>query len=451
MTPAVTAARLSKAYRKWGRARAFGTLKSALLGRSLGAALAPSEVVVALSDVSFTVARGETFGVVGPNGSGKSTLLKLVAGLFKPTSGQLTVDGKVSALIELGAGFHPEISGRENVVINGVMLGLTRKEIERKLPEIVAFSGLEDFIDEPVKTYSSGMYVRLGFAVAVHVDPDILVVDEVLAVGDEAFAHRCLDTIAEFSRRGKTIFFVSHSLVLVEELCDRVLYLEHGRVKGLGDPREMLAAYRLDVAAGEGARLAMEHRKDQEILRAPAHSPIEENPPLPDAPRKQDAEPPPEQSLEQKTPLRRWGNRDVSITGCRLLDASGVERYAFRSGESVTIEIAVAPRVPTADFVFGIGIFTLDEVCVHGTNTEIDGFLPKSLDGPGTVRVTLPRLDLGTGTYLVDVAVHSQRETPYDYWRGACRFQVDSEDKGAGLYRPERRWTFSGGVSVGAR
>lgn len=451
MTPAVTATRLSKAYRKWGRTRAFGTLKSALLGRSLGAALAPSEVVAALSDVSFTVARGETFGVVGPNGSGKSTLLKLVAGLFKPTSGQLTVDGKVSALIELGAGFHPEISGRENVVINGVMLGLTRKEIERKLPEIVAFSGLEDFIDEPVKTYSSGMYVRLGFAVAVHVDPDILVVDEVLAVGDEAFAHRCLDTIAEFSRRGKTIFFVSHSLVLVEELCDRVLYLEHGRVKGLGDPREMLAAYRLDVAAGEGARLATEHRKDQEILRAPAHSPIEENPPLPDAPRKQDAEPPPEQSLEQKTPLRRWGNRDVSITGCRLLDASGVERYAFRSGESVTIEIAVAPRVPTADFVFGIGIFTPDEVCVHGTNTEIDGFLPKSLDGPGTVRVTLPRLDLGTGTYLVDVAVHSQRETPYDYWRGACRFQVDSEDQGAGLYRPERRWTFSGGVSVGAR
>ncbi len=451
MTPAVTAARLSKAYRKWGRTRAFGTLKSALLGRSLGAALAPSEVVVALSDVSFTVARGETFGVVGPNGSGKSTLLKLVAGLFKPTSGQLTVDGKVSALIELGAGFHPEISGRENVVINGVMLGLTRKEIERKLPEIVAFSGLEDFIDEPVKTYSSGMYVRLGFAVAVHVDPDILVVDEVLAVGDEAFAHRCLDTIAEFSRRGKTIFFVSHSLVLVEELCDRVLYLEHGRVKGLGDPREMLAAYRLDVAAGEGARLAMEHRKDQEILRAPAHSPIEENPPLPDASRKQDAEPPPEQSLEQRTPLRRWGNRDVSITGCRLLDASGVERYAFRSGESVTIEIAVAPRVPTTDFVFGIGIFTPDEVCVHGTNTEIDGFLPKSLDGPGTVRVTLPRLDLGTGTYLVDVAVHSQRETPYDYWRGACRFQVDSEDQGAGLYRPERRWTFSGGVSVGAR
>ncbi len=469
-TPAVTAERLSKSYRKWGRTRAFGTLKSALLGRSLAAALAPSEVVAALSDVSFTVARGETFGVVGPNGSGKSTLLKLVAGIFKPTAGRIAVDGKVSALIELGAGFHPEISGRENVVINGVMLGLTRREIERKLPEIIAFSGLEDFIDEPVKTYSSGMYVRLGFAVAVHVDPDILVVDEVLAVGDEAFAHRCLDTIAEFSRRGKTIFFVSHSLVLVEELCDRVLYLDHGRVKGLGDPREMLAAYRLDVAAGEGARLATEHRRDQEILlrtaaggagaaveRAEAHFPFKENPPFPDAPRKQETQLRVEQPLEQKVPLgpdekpRRWGNRDVEITGCRLLDSSGAERYAFRSGESLTVEIAVTPREATSDFVFGVGLFTPEDVCVYGSNTEIDGFLPERLDGPATVCVTLPRLDLGTGTYLLDVAVHSRRETPYDYWRGACRFQVDSPDRDAGLYRPERRWTFSGGVSVSAR
>jgi ABC-type polysaccharide/polyol phosphate transport system ATPase subunit len=453
--PAVTAERLSKNYRKWGRTRAFGTLKSALLGRSLAAALAPSEVVAALKDVSFTVARGETFGVVGPNGCGKSTLLKLVAGLFKPTSGRIAVDGKVSALIELGAGFHPEISGRENVVINGVMLGLTRREIERKLPEIVAFSGLEDFIDEPVKTYSSGMYVRLGFAVAVHVDPDILVVDEVLAVGDEAFAHRCLDTIAEFSRRGKTIFFVSHSLVLVEELCDRVLYLEGGRIKALGDPKETLAKYRMDVAAGEGARLATEHRKDQEVLQA--HSPFQEKTPFPDAPRKQESQQVVEQTLEQKASLgpdeklRRWGNRDVSITGCRLLDASGAERYAFRSGESLTIEIAVEPRTSTADFVFGIGIFTSDEVCVHGSNTEIDGFLPERLDGPATVRVTLPRLDLGTGTYLLDVAVHSRRETPYDYWRGACRFQVDSPDRDAGLYRPERRWAFAGAVSVSAR
>jgi ABC-type multidrug transport system ATPase subunit len=340
----------------------------------------------------------------------------------------------VSALIELGAGFHPEISGRENVVINGVMLGLTRKEIERKLPEIVAFSGLEEFIDEPVKTYSSGMYVRLGFAVAVHVDPDVLVVDEVLAVGDEAFAHRCLDTIADFSRRGKTIFFVSHSLALVEELCDRVLYLEHGKTKALGDPRETLARYRMDVADEEGERLAKDHVGVQAALRAEKK---DEEKIFPDPPAPAPVEEP-----------RRWGSREVEITGCRMLDASGAERYAFRSGESVTLEIAVTPRAPLSDFVFGIGIFTPEDVCVHGTNTEVDGFLPSRLDGPAVARVTLPALDLGTGAYLVDVAVHSRREAPYDYWRGACRFQVDAPDRAAGVYWPERRWTFEGPLAL---
>jgi len=494
--PAVVAAGLSKSYRKWGRTRAFGTLKSALLGRGLSAALSPSESVAALSNVSFTVARGETFGVVGPNGCGKSTLLKLVAGLFKPTAGTLAVTGKVSALIELGAGFHPEISGRENVVINGVMLGLSRREIERKLPEIVAYSGLEDFIEEPVKTYSSGMYVRLGFAVAVHVDPDVLVVDEVLAVGDESFAHRCLDTIADFSRRGKTIFFVSHSLSLVEELCDRVLYLEHGRVEALGDPRETLARYRMDVADEEGARLARAQGENQAALRAaggdalragqpaehrdsalfsegekggetagaaPAagapqpHSPFEEKPPERLESVRQATTPsgpaPPEQkeSLPPAEEPRRWGSRAVEITGCRMLDAAGAERYAFRSGESVTIEIAVAPRAPITDFVFGVGVFTPEDVCVHGTNTEIDGFLPERLGGPAVARVTLPSLDLGTGTYLVDVAVHSRREAPYDYWRGACRFQVDAPDRSAGVYRPARRWSFDGPLSLAKR
>jgi ABC-type polysaccharide/polyol phosphate transport system ATPase subunit len=428
--------------------------------------------VNALSDVSFTVARGETFGVVGPNGCGKSTLLKLVAGLFKPTGGTIEVSGKVSALIELGAGFHPEISGRENVVINGVMLGLTRKEIERKLPEIVAFSGLEDFIDEPVKTYSSGMYVRLGFAVAVHVDPDVLVVDEVLAVGDEAFAHRCLDTIADFSRRGKTIFFVSHSLALVEELCDRVLYLEHGKTKALGDPKETLAKYRMDVADEEGARLAKGHEEDRKIFlegeksegraatephrgeaasRRGAQLPFEEKAPVPEARLQQAMTTGVPAPLEQEnfSPAsaerpRRWGSRAVEITGCRMLDASGAERYAFRSGESVTIEIAVTPRAPTSDFVFGIGIFTPEDVCVHGTNTELDGLLPERLDGPAVARVTLPRCDLGIGAYLVDVAVHSRREAPYDYWRGACRFQVDTPDRAAGVYRPARVWSFDG-------
>jgi len=432
---AVVAESVGKRYRRYGKTRAFGTLKSAFLGRGLAEALSPSESVQALADVSFGVVRGETFGVIGANGSGKSTLLKLVAGIFKPSAGRLSVNGKVSALIELGAGFHPEISGRENVVINGVMLGLTRKEIERKLPEIVAFAGLEDFVDQPVKTYSSGMYVRLGFAVAVHVDPDILVVDEVLAVGDEAFSRRCLDTIAEFSARGKTIFFVSHALGLVEELCDRVLYLEHGRVKGLGEAREMLAAYRLDVAAEEGERLAVEHVKVQEELRAEPAAAV----PPPDAAPAPGPEPPAEKP-------RRWGDRSAVITACRLLGADGKERYSFASGDEMTLEIEAAPARPLDDFVFGVGLFTPEDVCVHGTNTEVDGFLPGRFDGPATVRLTLPRVELGAGSYLVDVAIHSGRGTPYDFWRGACRFHVESPSRDAGVWRPERSWSVAGGA-----
>jgi ABC-type polysaccharide/polyol phosphate transport system ATPase subunit len=386
------------------------------------------------------VRRGETFGVIGANGSGKSTLLKLVAGLFKPTSGSLRVDGKVSALIELGAGFHPEISGRENVVINGVMLGLNRKEIERKLPSIVDFSGLHEFIDEPVKTYSSGMYVRLGFAVAIHVDPEVLVVDEVLAVGDEAFARRCLDTIKEFSARGKTIFFVSHSLALVEELCDRVLYLSGGKVAGLAEPREMLAAYRLDVSAGEGMRLLAEHAVEQDALRAE-----EAAAPPPTAPEVApeaggDAPPPAEKP-------RRWGDRSATIDGVRLLGRDGAERYAFVSGEEVTVEIAASPARPLDDFVFGIGLFTPEDVCVHGSNTEIDGLVAARFDAPARVRVTLARCDLGPGTYLLDVAVHARNGTPYDYWRGACRFRVDSPRTEAGVWAPERSWTAEGGAA----
>jgi len=438
---AVEARDLSKVYRRWGRTRAFGTLKSALLGRGFGKVLEPSETVSALSAVSFDVRRGETFGVIGANGSGKSTLLKLVAGLFKPTSGTLRVDGKVSALIELGAGFHPEISGRENVVINGVMLGLTRREIERKLPSIIEFSGLSEFIDEPVKTYSSGMYVRLGFAVAVHVDPDVLVVDEVLAVGDEAFARRCLDTIKEFSARGKTIFFVSHSLALVEELCDRVLYLSGGRVAGLAEPREMLAAYRLDVSAGEGTRLLAEHAVEQASLRA------EESVPVP-GPATASA---PETASEVEAPpaerARRWGDRSATIDGVRLLGAAGDERYAFRTGEPVTVEIEATPARPLSDFVFGVGLFTPEDVCVHGTNTEIDGFMPGEFDGPARVRLAIGSCDLGPGTYLIDVAVHARNGTPYDYWRGACRFRVDSPRPEAGIWSPERSWSIDGGVS----
>src|SRR5579864_3811773 len=264
MTAAIELLNVSKIYRRYS-GRQFATLKSALLQRSILRDLQPSETFPALTDVSFTVPRGSTYGVIGRNGSGKSTALKLVAGITKPTSGTVQVTGRISALIELGAGFHPEISGRENVYINGIMLGLTKRQIQDRFDEIVDFAELREFIDAPVKTYSSGMYMRLGFAVAIHVDPDVLLVDEVLAVGDEGFTHKCLDKFAELRRRGRTILLVTHALSLVERFCDEALWLDSGRVRAHGDPRRVIDAYLTKVEEGEEALLASTTAKAVEV------------------------------------------------------------------------------------------------------------------------------------------------------------------------------------------
>src|SRR3954454_17853785 len=253
---AIQATHASKVYRRYSRRHQFTTLKSALLSRSLTRDLRPDETFAAVRDVTFDVPRGRTLGVIGRNGSGKSTLLKLVAGITKPTTGTVHVNGRISALVELGAGYHPEISGRENVFINGIMLGLTKREITKRFDEIVEFAEMTDFIDAPVKTYSSGMYMRLGFAVAIHVDPDVLLVDEVLAVGDEGFTHKCLDKFAEFKRRGKTILLVTHSLNLVERFCDEAVWLDDGRAMNHGDPKRVVGAYLTAVERSEERLLA---------------------------------------------------------------------------------------------------------------------------------------------------------------------------------------------------
>src|SRR3954451_4390770 len=252
----ITVINASKIYRRYSRRRQFSTLKSALLSRSLIRNLRPDETFSAVRDVTFSVPKGRTLGVIGRNGSGKSTLLKLVAGITKPSTGSVEVRGRISALIELGAGFHPEISGRENVFINGIMLGLTKREVTKRFDEIVEFAEMKDFIDAPVKTYSSGMYMRLGFAVAIHVDPEVLLVDEVLAVGDEGFTHKCLDKFAEFRRRNKTILLVTHSLSMVERFCDEALWLDAGRIKGSGDPKRIVGAYLTDIEEREERELA---------------------------------------------------------------------------------------------------------------------------------------------------------------------------------------------------
>ena len=420
---AVAAQDVTKIYRRFLHKNQFKTLKSALLKGSLLSDLAPEDTFTALDGVSFQVPRGTTFAVIGENGSGKSTLLKLMAGITKPTRGSLSVDGRISALIELGAGFHPEISGRENVAINGIMLGLTRREVEQRFDAIVDFAEMREFIDAPVKTYSSGMYMRLGFAVAIHVDPEVLLIDEVLAVGDEAFTRKCLDKIGEFRRRGKTILLVTHSLGLVERMCDDVLWLRHGRVADHGDPKRVVDAYLTYVAGGEEALLAAE--------------------PLAGGPAPADAA-----AIAHGYREGRWGSREVEILAVRLLDARGRPRHVYVPGETLVVELDVRAQERCEDFVFGIGLFTADGVSVYGTNTHLEEFLAEAASGPGGVRIELQDLRLVEGTYLLDVAVHKRDGTPFDYHRGLSTFRVKSRIKDVGVYRPRHLWSFSGGLSL---
>jgi ABC-type polysaccharide/polyol phosphate transport system ATPase subunit len=443
---AIEVSRVSKAYRRFSHRKQFATLKSALLTGSLIKNLRPDETFTALNDISLTVPKGRTLGVIGRNGSGKSTLLKLVAGITKPTSGTVTVDGRVSALIELGAGFHPEISGRENVFINGIMLGLTKREVTRRFDEIVEFAELQDFIDAPVKTYSSGMYMRLGFAVAIHVDPDVLLVDEVLAVGDEGFTHKCLDKFAEFKRRGKTILLVTHSLGLVEQFCDEALWLDAGRVKGSGDPLRIVGAYRTDVGEREEQELAANDAKARRSASAAIVSPDEPaSAVLPDNPIETATGP----ADMFRATEGRWGSREVEITTVTLVGADGTAGHVFHSGDAVDVKIAMRASLPVEDVVVGVGIFNAEGVCCYGTNTSAEQLSIARVAGDAEATLAIASLDLVEGTYKLDVAVHKLDGYPYDYHRLLYTFRIKSTIKDVGIYRPRHRWEFSPSVQVG--
>ena len=418
---AIEVTHASKVYRRFSGRRQFATLKSALLTGSLVRDLRPDETFTAVDDVSFEVPAGRTLGIIGRNGSGKSTMLKLVAGITKPSRGTVRVNGRVSALIELGAGFHPEISGRENVFINGIMLGLTKREVARRFDEIVDFAELAGFIDAPVKTYSSGMYMRLGFAVAIHVDPDVLLVDEVLAVGDEGFTHKCLDKFAEFKRRGKTILLVTHSLGLVERFCDDAIWLDAGRIRDAGDPKRVVDSYITDVERSEEAQLAVDDQKAKDAPSEPENA---------------------SGSVEG-----RWGSREAEILDVRLVGAGEEAAHIFQSGEPLEIVLRVRAAQPLDDFVFGIGIFNAEGVCCYGTNTDIDELTPERFAGEAEVVFRIESLDLVDGTYKLDVAVHRRDGYPYDYHRLLYTFRVKSRSRDVGIYRPRHAWRFNGGAT----
>ena len=410
---------VSRIYQKYSARHRFQTFKSALVKGDLFRSIKADELVTALDGVSFNVEKGRTLGLIGENGSGKSTMLKIVAGITKPSSGRITTVGKISALIELGAGFHPEITGRENVFINGIMLGLTKREISEKFDEIVSFAELEEFIDAPVKTYSSGMYMRLGFSVAINVNPDILLIDEVLAVGDASFIPKCLDRIDDFRRRKKTILFVSHDLVTVEKICDKVVLLKNGRVQAIGEPKRIVDAYLQDIA--EKQEKAFEKKL---VEKAPVRDEGDE--------RRED----------------RWGKREIEIMKVTLRNLQGLEKHVFSPDEGLAVEMDVVSSAPIKDFVFGMGVYDSRGVSCYGTNTNIEEFKPLVIQGEGKVVCRIEKLNLINGTYYLDVAVHKIDGYPYDYHRNLYSFLVSSTLKDVGIARLPHAWSFSPAIEI---
>lgn len=333
----------------------------------------------ALRDVTFDIPTGSTFGLIGQNGSGKSTLLKCLARILTPDEGTISVRGKVSALLELGAGFHQELSGRENVYLNGSILGLSHKEIDRKFDDIVGFAGLDKFIDTPVKNYSSGMYVRLGFSVAISVDPDVLFVDEVLAVGDESFQRKCDEKFADLKAAGTTIVVVSHSLATVRTMCDQAAWLENGVVKGVGNPARLIEAY-------------VEDTHTERVATTGGGS--------------------------------RWGSGEALVERVEVLGADGQPTLRVHVGEHATLRFHFRTRQPIARPVVGFGIHRIDGLHVTGLNSR-ESFVPDRLDGAGYYDFTIPRLPLLPGSYDITVAlVDDDNLHTFDFFTKALRFDV---------------------------
>lgn len=355
----------------------------------------PGEEFWALRDISFSIAKGESLGLVGHNGAGKSTALKLMTRILEPTSGRVRLRGRVAALLELGSGFHPDLSGRENVFLNGSLMGFSRREMRARLDEIVDFAEIEDFIDLEVKHYSSGMYTRLAFAVATTVDPDILLTDEVLAVGDEAFQRKCLERIYRFRRLGKTIVFVSHALDTVRQLCDRAVWLDRGAMRAVGPAREVIDAYLEETNVRETAARLRAAGDGQDV---------------PDA-------------------EERWrhGTREVEIRAVELLDGTGGRQELFYTGESLTVRLHYDAHIHIDRPQFGLGIYDTSGVMVSGPNNNFAGYPIAGIDGCGAVDYTIERLPLLSGQYWLTVAVHdSSGAITYDHHERHYGFMVRS-------------------------
>jgi len=407
VSAAIVVYEVSKRFRMY-HANRPNTLQAAFLGN--WRLLRPRAEFLALERINFQTLRGKMVGVIGENGAGKSTLLRLIGGVIQPDSGRITTHGRLSALLELGVGFHNELTGRENVYLNGVISGLTRREIERRFDEVVHFAELEDFIDSPLRTYSSGMKMRLAFSVAIHIEPEILLIDEVLAVGDIRFQAKCLQRIKSLKSAGCTILFVSHNHTQVEELCDEALWLRAGKLAAQGPAPVVVERY-LSELRGETAGQV-----------------------LPDKDRS---------PRDLRMNVNRFGSLEMEITGVQLLSPDGAQVSELTSGEPLWIEIQYSAREAIQTPIFGVSITTPDGQIYFESNIQSALDIPIGLDRPGRALLKIDRLDLGSGNYYVVPGIYqAEWKRTYDYHWQVYALTINSTQESKGVLHPPHHWVF---------
>ncbi|WP_414548190.1 ABC transporter ATP-binding protein [Anabaena sp. CCY 0017] len=413
---AISLTNISKCYKRY--ARPVDRLKEILLPGNSHA-----QEFWALRDISLKVYQGETLGIIGQNGSGKSTLLQIIAGTLTPTTGEVFVNGRVSALLELGSGFNPEFTGRQNVFFNGQILGLSREEIEAKFDEITAFAEIGDFIEHPVKTYSSGMVVRLAFAVVANTKPSILIVDEALAVGDAKFQARCMKRIRHLKEQGVTILFVSHDSGSVKMLCNSAVLMNNGRMLEVGDPKDVVNHY-IALLSSDNNEVVIEKIKSDEVtLIEEDNDFIKEN---------------------QDQTLHRHGNKLAIVKNVKILDEKGKEIKKIETGEYFQISILVEAKAEISDLIVGISIRNLMGLVIYGTNTHLQKInLPGLQENQGLKVLFQVPCYLNKGVYTVSVGVHSEEGLSYDWVDELVVFEVNNSIYCDGLIDLQSTITFN--------
>ena len=394
------------------------------------------EVRTVLNDVSFDIKKGEAVGLIGHNGCGKSTLLKLISGILYPDGGSVDIKGRVSSLLELGAGFHPDMSGRENIYINASIFGLTKEEIEARLQTIIDFSELAGFIDNPVRTYSSGMYMRLAFSVAINVDADVLLIDEILAVGDANFQAKCFSKLQEIKEKGTTIVIVSHSLSQIENICDRSIWINEGVIRADGTPLAVHSEYlefmneQRKAAGGKDLDIPPEYVAYMQERR------YKENLKLSMIPEQQAA-------VEANGGQYRWGSGEVKITSITASGPDGVGKRLFEVGTDVYFKVHYHVEKPIKDAVFGIGFFRNSGENLYGTNTRIDGKPNFDIDEDGEFTIIMRKIPLMPDQYTVSFSIEYGDGVPVDYWKDALKIDTYRQTSDVGGFFMEHDWDYN--------